>query len=262
MIMRFIYSKTYIMLLIYLLIVGKILSAYPPNYEEALELFKQSKYEDSLIKIREVFDNYRNSLEFRLLAASNYIELEDYNSALAHLKYASQDHPNAYEVYLLMSEVYLKNKQFNKSLNILYNAYEQFKTDKQKDSAIRFQIAKVFYLSNNLNASRKQLEIIIAQNPTYVPAFYLDGVIYLLQKNYDLAEFRFNAILSLKDLDKSLLKKVYNNLGYIKEIQAKNFLVNSKEYSEYLNESKNYYKKALELDYSYQIAKMNLERID
>ncbi|GIX42175.1 MAG: hypothetical protein KatS3mg129_1908 [Leptospiraceae bacterium] len=260
--MKVLKIKKFILIMIYILFVGKILSAYPPNYENALELFKNHKYEESLNKIREVFDNYKNSLEFRLLAASNYIELNDYNSALAHLKYALEDHPNSHEVYILISEVNLRKKQYNTALNILYKAYEQFKLDKEKETLIRLQIAKIFYISQNYRAARKQLETIIAQNPTYAPAFYLDGIIYLIQKNYDLAEFRFNAILSLKKVDNNLMKKVYNNLGFIKEIQSKNYNQESLEYLDLTKEAIKFYKDALKIDSEYQIAKTNLLRIE
>jgi len=66
MIMRLLKNKKIYFGLINIIFVGNILSAYPPNYESAMELFMNQKYEESLNKIREVFDNYRNSLEFRL----------------------------------------------------------------------------------------------------------------------------------------------------------------------------------------------------
>jgi len=251
MIMRLFKNKKISVMWVYILFVGNILSAYPPNYESAMELFINQKYEESLNKIREVFDNYKNSLEFRLLAAANYIELNNYDSALAHLKYAMSDHPDSYEVYILMSEVYIRKKQFNNATNLLYQAYNQFKNDKQKDIQIRYQIAKASYFAKNYQLARKQLETIIAQNPTFMPAFYLDGLIYLIQNNYELAQFRFNAITSLKEADKDLLKRVYNNLGVLQEITTKNN-----------QQAMKYYKKALSIDPNYELAKSNLARIE
>jgi len=251
MIMRLLKTKKIYFGLINILFVGNILSAYPPNYESAMESFMNQKYEESLNKIREVFDNYKNSLEFRLLAAANYIELNNYDNALAHLRYAMNDHPDSYEVSILMSEVYIRKKQFNNATNLLYQAYNQFKNDKQKDIQIRYQIAKASYFAKNYQAARKQLETIIAQNPTFMPAFYLDGLIYLQQNNYELAQFRFNAITSLKEVDKDLLKKVYNNLGVLQELAAKNN-----------QEAIKYYKKALSIDPNYDIAKSNLARLE
>ncbi len=255
--MNMYYKNIIIVFLIYVTYVGKILSAYPPNYEEALKLFQEKKYEESLNKIREVFDNYKNSLEFRLLAASNYIELKDYNNALAHLKYALVDHPDSVEVYILMSEVDLKINQISNSLNILYKAYEQFKQDKIKTHLIRYQIARIFYFTKKFEKSRQQLEILIAENPYNYNALFLDGIIYLQEKNYELSEFRLKSITTLKKVDPETLKKVYNNLGFIQEIYA----LNQEKPDIYRNNARNYYKKSLEIDPHYVYAINNLNRL-
>ncbi|MFN3603624.1 MAG: tetratricopeptide repeat protein [Leptonema sp. (in: bacteria)] len=258
--MKIISIRLYIIIFFsYLVFINRILAAYPPNYEEALGLFKEKKYEESLNKIREVFDNYKNSLEFRLLAASNYLELKNFPNALAHLKYASQDHPNSYEVYILMSEVYNASEQYQNSLQILNMANQIFKEENQK-KLIFFQFAKTYYLMANNSQSRKYIENMIARFPSFAPAIYLDGILYLKEKNYELAEFRFKSLLSLKNLDPDLKKRVYNNLGFIYSINLVKLPDASKEYKENFKLAKEYFKMATQIDPNYSIAKQNLEK--
>ncbi len=259
--LKYIHCKRLIFILLYFLFIGKILSAYPPNYEESLKLFRQNRYEESLQKIREVFDDYKNSLEFRLLAASNYLELNDINKALAHLNYAQMDHPNSWEVPILLSEVYIKNKQPNLALRVLYPSIEKFKNDKKLNNLFRYQIAKSFFVMNNFEKARQQLEFIISNDPTNGNALFLDGLMYFLQNNYELAEFRFKSILYLSNIDRELLLKVYNNLGVIKEIGFKKLPENSILRADFKKEAMNYYNKALEIESNYPIAKENLANL-
>ncbi len=244
--------------IIYIISINNILAAYPPNYEVALKLFKEKKYEESLTKIREVFDSYRKSLEFRLLAASNYIELNNLENAMAHLKYAKQDHPNSYEVNILMSEIFNRLNQYENSIKILNQASQNIIDINQK-KIIFFQLAKTYYLLKNYNLARKNLETLIAQYPDFDSAIYLDGLIYLNQNNLEFAEIRFRSLLSLKKLDLEIQKKTYNNLGVI---YLKNSLKYPKESSEFKENSKiakQYFDMSLKLDPQYTIAKKNIE---
>lgn len=248
-------------ILVYFLFINKILSAYPPNYEESLELFRQKKYEESLQKIREVFDNYRTSLEFRLLAASNYLELNDIPKALAHLNYAQMDHPNSWEIVLLLSEAYIRNHQYNIALKILYTGLENFKNEKKIHNLLRYQLAKTFFSMNKYEKARQQLEYIIYNDPYNDKALFLDGVIYILQKNYELAEFRLKSILHVSNLDVDMIAKVYNNLGVIKEIYYNQMGDNSVLRDNLKKEALSYYNRAVELNTNYTVAKENLANL-
>lgn len=245
---------------IYLFFISKILGAFPPNYEIALKLFQEKKYEESLNKIREVFDLHRNSLELRLLAASNYIELNKLENALAHLRYALQDHPNSYEVYLLLSEVYNQTNQYQNSILLLTKAFQILKENQEKKIML-YQIAKTYYLAKDWKNAKKSIENLIAIAPDYDLAIYLDGLIYLNQKNYELAEFRFKSLLSLKNLEPELKKRIYNNLGVIRFNSANQFLKDSNDYKESIKEAKEYFMKALNLDPDYEIANQNINLI-
>ena len=51
---------------------GSALFAAPPEYAEAVKLYRAGQYEQSLELIRSVFDANKGSLELRMLAAANY----------------------------------------------------------------------------------------------------------------------------------------------------------------------------------------------
>lgn len=259
--MKAIQLKYYFAILfIYLFSINKILGAFPPNYEVALKLFQEKKYEESLNKIREVFDNHRNSLELRLLAASNYIEINNYENAIAHLRYAIQDHPNSYEAYLLLSEVYNQINQYQNSILFLTKASQVLKANHER-KIILYQLAKTYYLAKDWKNAKKIIENLIAIAPDYDLAIYLDGLIYLNQKNYELAEFRFKSLLSLKNLNQELKKRIYNNLGVIRLSTANQYSKDSNDYKDTIKEAKEYFMKALNLDPDYEIANQNLNLI-
>lgn len=256
--MKAIQIKSFLIIFIYISFINRILGAYPPNYDIALKLFQERKYEESLNKIREVFDNYKNSLEFRLLAASNYIELNNLENAMAHLKYANRDHPNSYEVYILMSEIFNKMNQFDNSIRILMNASQNFKETNQR-KLVSLQLAKTYYLLKDYSLARKNLETLIAQYPDFDFAIYLDGLIYLNQNNIEFAELRFRSLLSLKKLNPEIQKRTYNNLGVIYLQYSSQYPRESIKYKENLKIAKHYFDKALKLDPNYLVAKKNLE---
>ncbi|MCS7205194.1 MAG: tetratricopeptide repeat protein [Leptospiraceae bacterium] len=254
-------TRLYLSLFFFMIFINNLLSSYPPNYEDALKLFQKKEYEASLYKIREVFDSYRNSLEFRLLAASNYLELKDYKNALAHLKYASIDHPNSVEVMILFADVYNQMGQWNQALQALEKAMSLAKQDKTKEKHLRYYYAKTFYYSKNYERAKKITEALIAEDSNFLEALYLDALIYLAKKNFELAEFRFRTILSHSKIEKDLARSIYNNLGYIQEVYAQNQPKNSKEKNSFLREAKRYYELALQIQNDYSIAQDNLARL-
>lgn len=236
-----------------------VFSSYPPNYMEALQLFEKNRFEESLQKIREVFHDHSTSLELRLLAAANYLQLKDYKNAMAHLRYAQKDHPYALEVPLLMAEVFMANQQYQEALKLLGKVSGNTK-DTSKALHIRYLIAKAYYHQRNFARSKQILEAILSDDPNYLEAIYLDGLIYLQQRKYDLAEFRWKGLLSHPKVTVPLLVLVYNNLGYVKEIQVSKVPETTQEYKTNIEEAKKYYEFAHKLDPGYPVAQQNRER--
>ncbi len=237
------------------------LFAFPPNYEEALDLFYRKNYTQSLQKIREVFDNYRNSLEFRLLAASNYLELNDLYNSKRHLDYALQDGLNDIKIFILYSEILSRNKNINESFFKIQQGLQNPNLIIENKNLLMYFLARLYFVNNDYNGARKVIEQIVSVSPNYIPALYLDGLIYLIQKNYDFAEVRFKSILLLESHNLEFDKKIYNNLGFIYEQKAYKFERNSNEYKKNLNLATKYYELAYVLDPEYEVAKINFNRL-
>jgi len=81
----------------------------------------------------------------------------------------------------------------------------------------------------------------------------------MLEGSYETADFRFKNALRIKMTDKEWTKRLYNNLGIVNERLAE---ANPAQKEEKLNLARQYYRKALELDGEYAVAKSNLDRID
>ncbi|MBW7858729.1 MAG: tetratricopeptide repeat protein [Leptonema sp. (in: Bacteria)] len=231
--------------------------AVPTEYSTAVELYQKGSYEESLNLIRSVFDDNKGSLELRSLAAANYQKLGNYESALSHMMYAMKEHPDKPEPALYYAELQKESGAPNRAIDMLRRTAGKF----PNDPWVRYELAASFVNQKNYVEARKQLESIIAKNPNFFQAIYLDGLIYLIQGSYETADFRFNNALRIKINDSEWLKRLYNNLGLVNEKIADKEM-NPQFKKEKLDSAKDYYKKALKIDQNYAIAKSNLDRVE
>lgn len=233
------------------------IDALPAEYAEAVKLYKNGQYEESLSIIRSVFDDNKGSLELRTLAAANYRKLNNFESALSHMMYAMREHPDKSEPALYYAELQKESGAPARAIDTLRRVAGKF----PNDPWARYELAAAFVNQKNYVEARKQIESIITKNPNFFQAIYLDGLIYLIQGSYETADFRFNNALRIKINDNEWLKRLYNNLGFVNEKLAdKNTNLQLKK--EKLDTAKDYYKKAIKIDNNYLIAKSNLDRID
>lgn len=231
------------------------LFAAPPEYAEAVKLYRAGQYEQSLELIRSVFDAYKGSLELRMLAAANYHRQGNLDSAMAHMLYAMKEHPDQPGPALYMAMLQREKGATAKALEMLRRTAGRF----PDESWVRYELAATFLEQKKFADARRQVEAIIAKNPNFFPAIYLDGLIYMLEGSYETADFRFKNALRIKMTDKEWTKRLYNNLGIVNERLAE---ANPAQKEEKLNLARQYYRRALELDGEYAVAKSNLDRID
>lgn len=230
------------------------LLAVPPEYAEALKLYRSGQYDQSLELIRSVFDANRGSLELRMLAAANHHRLGNRDSAMAHMMYAMKEHPDQPGPGLYLAALQREKGDTARALELMRRTAGRF----PDEHWVRYELAATFFELKKYADARRQLEAIIAKNPNFFPAIYLDGLIYLVEGSYETADFRFKNALRIKMIDKEWTKRLYNNLGIVNEKLAE---TNPAQKEEKLNLARQYYRKALQLDGEYAIAKSNLERI-
>lgn len=200
-------------LVVSLLIAGGLSAEEIPEYKTALSQYQQNKFEDSLNTIRSVFDNHRNSLDLRLLAAANYMAQGNYQSARDHLERAIKDHPKKIQPRALLSALHRKEGKANRALQVGRRAIR----DVGDGIEIRLELASAYLqMSSFINAQNHLARARELDNKNF-DATYLDGLAYLRQGKLENAEFRFRIALTLKPSSNIALANLYNNLGYTLE---------------------------------------------
>lgn len=234
---------------------------YPPHYEEALLQYHKGRYEDSLETIRSVFDNYRTSRELRMLAAANYIHLNNYSSAEAHLTTALRDHPASHEIYAMLASMYRTQGDYNKSVKMVQKA-----VDGDADNVgYNLEKVRILYLMKKYDDARGVLERILSAHADSSEAVYLDGLIFMRQGRWDNAVFRFRQALKLirNPGHVNFLADLYNNLGFSQEKSADAMKAsgNEKRAKRLYRDAMDSYKNALKINSIHATAVTNRNRI-
>lgn len=230
--------------------------AAPPRYDEALARFKEGDHNGSLEIVRSVFDDNRESLELRMLAAACYHRLGNLDSALAHMLYALKSHPEEVGPTLYMAILQREKGQPGKAIDILKRGAGRF----PQDPWVRYELAATYFLQGNHKVARQQLEAVLTKSPNFFPAVYLDGVIYMADGDYENADFRFRNASRVRMTDREWTKRLYNNMGIVNEHLAAS-ATDAKTRSEKLALARESFKKAIDLDGGYSVARSNLDRL-
>ena len=232
-------QKTFIPLL---LILATALQAQElPRYKEAVQLFQQGKYEDSLEAIRSVFDDYKDSYDFRMLAASNYLEQGQFDSAISHLRYCMKDHPDRAEPHALLAAVSRRSGQPQKSLAHIRDVIRKYPDSNQ----IRWEAALAYMALDSVAPARTHVSKILSSEPNHFRALYLDGVLYLKAGDLENAEFRLRNAARVGTSDKNLQFGLLNNLGLTLSLLASRS--DGERRSEYIKQAREYFEKASQI---------------
>ncbi len=234
-----------------------ITSQSPPKYREALELYNSGDFQKSLDIIRSIFAENSNSYELRMLAAADYSRLGNYESALQHLQYCMKDHPDRVEPKIFISGVMRKSGRLLESIRIARLGLAQH----GENLPLRLELARSLYKVGQYVPARQMLDRILIADPKNFDAFYLDGLIYLRQGNYETAEFRLRNAVQYRPSDRNQLKDLYNNLGVALEKNGDRILSqgNKQQAMAVYNDAKSQYETAR--DSGSDTAVKNLERL-
>lgn len=184
------------------------------TYRKSQRLFLLKRYDDSLQEIRSVFEENKNSKELRMLAAGNYVEQGDYTQAIKHLTLCAQSHPDDPSVMAYLASVYRIAGNLNEAYATAMRGLIRF----GDNDSLRVEMAKIAIRMGNLPYARAQIDRVLQMKPGEFDALYLDGLLFLLQKKYEMAEFRFRNALSVSSGKSDLiLAHLHNNLGYTLE---------------------------------------------
>ena len=181
----------------------------PREYRQALELYLKGNFEASLEKIRSIFEEHKDRLGLRLLAAANYTALGKASQAMSHIQIARRIYPQRFEPALFYVRTLRAQKKY-------YEAIAQARKAMRKigrSPALVLEIAAVYYELKSYPKARAQVQRVLELDPQNYYAFYLDGLLFLQEGRYELAEFRLRNALALRPQHREDLKLVYNNLA-------------------------------------------------
>lgn len=196
-------------LLLSLMLVSAVFAEAPAGYSEALSLYTKGKYEESLAKIRSIFDENKTSLHLRLLAAANHMRAGRGNDGWAHLVYATKDHPDQAGPMAFMAAYFRKQGQTGEAIAWIGRAIA---TD-PKSTLYKMEAARIYYKAGQYAQARKFTDEVLSQSPGHQEALALDALIFLRQGNPSDAVFRFRQALKQPATSKTALSNVYNNMG-------------------------------------------------
>jgi len=189
----------------------------PAEYDRALKLFAVKEYDKSLEVIRSVFDANSNSYALRMLAASNYIKLNQIPIARKHITQCQLSHPDRAEPYALMAAAY----RVAGDLRAAYGAAMQGLIRFPNFIPLRTEMARTAIVMKNYPYAKSQIDVILRLDPNHFDGIYLEGILFLLQNRFEAAEFRFrNAMRIAENHDMETMPSLYNNLGVTLERQG------------------------------------------
>ena len=231
-------------------------------YNDAMQLYIQGKYQESTQLIMKQFPKGLSTFEGKahLLAGMNYLKLDDFTNSKTHINIGmySKDPNIKKRAYLLKSFYYRKAKYYNRAIYVAASGLKYFEKDLDAKEKLHLEIALSSYELLKIKDARYFLRLILAANPENIQALYLDGLIFLRQKKWGSAEFRFRNSLALMSHTKQNIPEglamLYNNLAFTLEQKNANTLSHlelaMQKDSEIYQEVKNFYAYALQLDKS------------
>lgn len=245
--------------LLAVLLSSTALHALAPRYDEALKLFHEGRYEESLNVIRAVFDEHRGAVELRLLAAQNYLHLGDYEKAKAHMSFCLKEDREQTACYATLATIHRREGRTDRAIKTARAGIGKV----GESVPLRLELASAFFARGNYAGARAHLDKVLQADANNFAAIYMDGLIFLKQKKFANAEFRLRHALDLKPKTTIDLLHLYVNLGYAIEREGDRLLVAGEraEGIRRYSEATRFYNYALRLDGNHPTARTARERM-
>ena len=168
------------------------------SYKEALNLFLQNKYQDSLRIIAGELDAQKDmetnspNYNLRYLAAHNHWKLNNAVSAIAHLKICAEIQKNNQNPLIDLSLIFLENKKYADA-----NLYAT-KAINTKESALPYYVLGNIYLDQkNYWKAKEYFEKAVSIDPGMSISYNGLGITLMNLDKYSEANTAFSAALAM-----------------------------------------------------------------
>jgi Flp pilus assembly protein TadD len=224
-----------------------ISSALLASYDDALKLFQDKKYADSLAIVAkdlvgsEDFKPGSPNYKLRFLAAHNHWKLGNDKSAAAHFKRCIEIDKKNPSAYIDLAMMYIELKKYNDADGAASRGLAF-----SKDAMLYYILGMVNLNTRNYNKAKDFFEKANSVNPELYISYNALGIALMNLQKFSEANTAFSVALAIN----SDSPEIINNMGMSYEKLGKK------------NEAAEYYKKASSLDSANETIKTNLKRIE
>lgn len=216
------------------------------SYDEALKLYQEKRYKDSLAKIATDLvvgrdtDAKSSNYELRYLAAHNHWRLGNVEAAISHFKRCSEIQKDISDPLVDLALMLVEFKKYKDA-----EIYAARALGIQKTPMVYYVIGKSAYGAGNFWRAKEFYEKAISLDPELYAAYNGLGCSLLKLGKFTHANTAFSAALSIAPSSPEIL----NNMGLCLEKMGKN------------QDAKNYYKKAIDKNPDNPVIVKNLSRV-
>ncbi len=181
------------------------------SYEDALKLFDEKKFHESLKMIADELDVKKDSdpssanYKLRFLAAHIHWKLGNWESSFLHFKKCMQIRPESEDPYIDVSLMLLSAKKINDAEQMVKRGLEI-----KKSPMLYVVYGKIALHNENFWKAKEMLEKAIALDPELYPAYNSLGITLMKLNRFSEANTAFSAALSINPNSAEIM----NNLGY------------------------------------------------
>jgi Flp pilus assembly protein TadD len=236
-------KKTVIIISALFISISTVLHA---SYKEALSLYEEKKYKESLEIIARELDAKKDTLkdspnyDLRFLAAHNHWKLGNINPAVSHLKRCAEIRKNTPDPLIDLSYIMYDNKRYGDA------AFFAGLANKISEGPVSYYLlGKSSMKTGNYYKAKEYFEKVLALDPEFVISYNDLGLALMKLRKFSEADTAFSAALA--DMPDSY--ELLNNI-------AMNF-----ELSGRLDEALKYFNMANEKNPGNAVIKTNLERV-
>ncbi len=224
-----------------------ISSALFASYDEALKLYQDKKYADSLAIVANDLvgaDDFKPgspNYNMRLLAAHNYWKMGNEKNASAHFRKCMEIDKKNPTAYIDQSLMLIEFKKFGDA-----EATANRGLASVKDGMLYYVLGMASLSSKNYTKAKEFLEKANSINPELYISYNALGIALMNLQKYGEANTAFSVAMAIN----SDSPEIINNIGLSYEKLGKK------------SEAIEYYKKAISLDSANETIKANLKRIE
>jgi tetratricopeptide (TPR) repeat protein len=212
------------------------------RYNDALELYKQSQFQESILLLREIIQEEGKSFEVHYLAGHNYWKIGNREVALQHFTAAYQKDNSKVEIYLDLVKLLFQMKKYETAKTYSQDGISKFK----ENVDLKLEHASVLVALNEHQSALLIVEDLKNSNSKDHRPFSLEAKIYFDLKQYEKAELSLKWALEISSKNKAGVKNnlalVYEKLSRDKYKDYKKFQQagDTKKALQYFNEARSY----------------------